>query len=49
MLYFLAGESRTYPLIESRFDRPVPRNNFYIVHNGGGCIHGFGTRFAFDF
>jgi phosphate-selective porin OprO/OprP len=49
VLYFLTGESRTYPLIESRFDRPVPRNNFYIVHNGGGCIHGFGTRFAFDF
>ena len=31
VLYFLTGESRTYSKIEYRFDRPVPRNNFYAV------------------
>jgi phosphate-selective porin OprO/OprP len=35
VLYFLTGESRTYSLIESRFDRPVPHNNFYMVRGGG--------------
>ena len=35
VLYFLTGESRTYSLIESRFDRPIPRNNFYVVREGG--------------
>ena len=34
VLYFLTGESRTYSLIESRFDRPIPRNNFYVVRGG---------------
>ena len=33
VLYFLTGESRTYSLLESRFDRPIPRNNFYIVRD----------------
>ena len=31
VLYFLTGESRTYSLIEYRFDRPIPRNTFYAV------------------
>ena len=35
VLYFLTGESRSYSLIESRFDRPIPRNNFYVVRSGG--------------
>ena len=35
VLYFLTGESRTYSKIESRFDRPIPRNNFYILRGGG--------------
>jgi len=35
VLYFLTGESRTYSLIESRFDRPIPHNNFYVVRDGG--------------
>ncbi len=35
VLYFLTGESRSYSLLESRFDRPVPRNNFYVVRDGG--------------
>ena len=33
VLYFLTGESRTYSLIESRFDRPIPRNNFYALRD----------------
>ena len=28
MLYFLTGESRTYSRLESRFDRPIPRDTF---------------------
>ena len=35
VLYFLTGESRTYTKIEYRFDRPIPRNNFYVVRGGG--------------
>jgi phosphate-selective porin OprO/OprP len=35
VLYFLTGDSRTYSLIESRFDRPVPLNNFYAIRGGG--------------
>ena len=35
VLYFLTGESRTYTKIEYRFDRPIPRNNFYVVRDGG--------------
>lgn len=35
VLYFLTGESRTYSKIEYRFDRPIPRNNFYVIRNGG--------------
>ena len=33
VLYFLTGESRSYSLIESRFDRPIPKNNFYVVRD----------------
>ena len=33
VLYFLTGESRTYSLIESRFDRPIPHNDFYIIRD----------------
>jgi len=35
VLYFLTGESRTYSKTEYRFDRPIPRNNFYVVRGGG--------------
>ncbi|MEI7861586.1 MAG: porin [Planctomycetota bacterium] len=35
VLYFLTGESRTYTKLEYRFDRPIPRNNFYVVRGGG--------------
>jgi phosphate-selective porin OprO/OprP len=35
VLYFLTGESRTYSKIEYRFDRPIPRNNFYAIRGGG--------------
>ncbi|NCA12156.1 hypothetical protein EBR56_10200, partial [bacterium] len=35
VLYFLTGESRTYSKIEYRIDRPIPRNNFYVVRGGG--------------
>jgi phosphate-selective porin OprO/OprP len=35
VLYFLTGESRTYSKLEYRFDRPVPRNNFYAIRHGG--------------
>lgn len=35
VLYFLTGESRTYSKIEYRFDRPIPRNNFYAFRGGG--------------
>jgi phosphate-selective porin OprO/OprP len=35
VLYFLTGDSRTYSKIEYRFDRPVPRNNFYAIRGGG--------------
>ncbi|NCY03127.1 MAG: hypothetical protein EBX36_09535, partial [Planctomycetia bacterium] len=35
VLYFLTGESRTYSKIEYRFDRPIPRNNFYALRGGG--------------
>ena len=33
VFYFLTGESRSYSLIESRFDRPIPHNNFYVVRD----------------
>jgi len=33
VLYFLTGESRTYSLIESRFDRPIPHNDFYVLRD----------------
>jgi phosphate-selective porin OprO/OprP len=36
VLYFLTGEHRTYSRIESRFDRPVPRDNFYLVRDPRG-------------
>lgn len=38
ILYFVTGESRAYDRLEARFDRPVPRNNFYIIRDGGGRV-----------
>jgi len=38
VLYFLTGESRTYSLIESRFDRPIPHNDFYVVRDANRRI-----------
>jgi len=36
VLYFLTGESRTYSRLESRFDRPIPRDNFYAYRDPRG-------------
>ena len=38
VLYFITGESRAYDKVEARFDRPIPRNNFYIVRDSSGRI-----------
>ena len=38
VFYFVTGESRAYDRIEARFDRPIPRNNFYIVRDKSGRI-----------
>jgi len=38
VLYFVTGESRAYDRLEARFDRPIPRNNFYIVRDKSGRI-----------
>ena len=40
VLYFLTGESRAYDPIDCRFDRVVPRNNFYVVRDRNGRIIG---------
>jgi phosphate-selective porin OprO/OprP len=31
VLYFLTGETRTYSRLEGVFDRPIPRNTFYVL------------------
>jgi len=38
VLYFVTGESRAYDRLEARFDRPIPRNNFYVVRDKSGRI-----------
>ena len=38
VLYFLTGESRAYDLVDARFDRVVPRNNFYVLRDSSGRI-----------
>lgn len=38
VLYFITGESRAYDRLEARFDRPIPRNNFYVVRDKSGRI-----------
>jgi len=38
-LWYLTGESRTYDVAHSRFDRAVPRANFYRRRGGNGRIH----------
>ena len=38
VLYFITGESRAYDRLEARFDRPIPRNNFYVVRDKTGRI-----------
>ena len=38
VLCFVTGESRAYDRLEARFDRPIPRNNFYIVRDKSGRI-----------
>ena len=38
VLYFITGESRAYDRLEARFDRPIPRNNFYVVRDSSGRI-----------
>ena len=38
VLYFVTGESRSYDRLEARFDRPIPRNNFYIVRDSTGRL-----------
>lgn len=38
ILYFVTGESRAYDRLEARFDRPIPRNNFYIIRDGSGRV-----------
>ena len=38
VLYFITGESRAYDKVEARFDRPIPRNNFYVVRDSSGRI-----------
>ena len=40
VLYFLTGESRAYDLFDCRFDRVVPRNNFYVTRDRNGRIIG---------
>jgi len=36
VLYFVTGETRAYDRVEARFDRPIPRNNFYVVRGADG-------------
>ncbi len=38
VLYFVTGESRAYDRLEARFDRPIPRNNFYVVRDPTGRL-----------
>lgn len=38
VLYFVTGESRAYDQLEARFDRPIPRNNFYVVRDPTGRL-----------
>jgi phosphate-selective porin OprO/OprP len=38
VLYFITGESRAYDRLEARFDRPIPRNNFYVVRDPTGRL-----------
>jgi len=38
VLYFLTGESRAYDMVDARFDRVVPRNNFYALRDSSGRI-----------
>ena len=38
VLYFITGESRAYDRFDARFDRVIPRNNFYIVRDANGRI-----------
>lgn len=38
VLYFVTGESRSYDRLEARFDRPIPRNNFYVVRDSTGRL-----------
>ena len=40
VLYFLTGESRAYDLFDCRFDRVIPRNNFYVMRDRNGRIIG---------
>jgi phosphate-selective porin OprO/OprP len=36
VLYFLTGESRAYDKFDARFDRVIPRNNFYVLRDANG-------------
>jgi phosphate-selective porin OprO/OprP len=47
VLYFLTGETRTYSRLEANFDRPIPRDNFYVVR-GGNRRQVFGSAGAWQ-
>ena len=38
VLYFITGESRAYDKLDARFDRVIPRNNFYVLRDANGRI-----------
>jgi len=38
VLYFLTGETRTYSRLEGVFDRPIPRDSFYLLRGRRGLL-----------
>ena len=38
ILYFVTGDTRAYDRLEARFERVIPRNNFYVVRDTSGRI-----------